>query len=136
MESTKLKVVHHAAEHGMTSIESGVHAGQYGSEEHYYTDIEQQKQSKGAVPTTKSISYGNESLRQKMRNSIEESSGGPVYSNDKIGTNDVIIQTLPDEEYNVIGIEPNKTFADNIYDSLKHDRRPGNCEYSHTSDLK
>ena len=133
MESTKLKVMHHAAEHGKTSIESGAHAEQHGSEEHYYTDIEQQNQNKAVVPTTKSISYDKQKANFDGQG---HTSGEPVYSNDKVGANDVIIQTLPDEEYNVIGIEPNKMVADNNYDTLKHDRRPGNVEYSQTSDLK
>lgn len=145
MESTELKIVQYEAE-GKTSINSGVQAGQSCSEEHYYTDIEQQTPKKAAVPTTNSVSFDKQWLRQQKRNSFDEEkrkfdgqgyiSGEPEYSNDGIGATDVIIQTLPDEEYNVIGIEPNKMVKDNNYDTLKNDRGPGYGEYSHTSEFK
>ena len=114
--STKLNAIQHSAEHGLQ-------AGQPGSDAHYYTAMEQQNESKAVVLTTNATGHKGQSVKQQASSNKEtdEHQGGAVYSNsdNKGASNVVSVQTLPDEEYNVIGIEPNKPVADTYYDSLK-----------------
>ena len=130
-----------------TDTVAGKHTGQSVEGEHTYFVLEQPNRNTTVTPNTKSETYDEQSLRNQRTNGDQEGQAKvdghgyliiePVDTYNTINPDDVIIQTLPDDEYNIVDMKPSKPAQTGYYDTLK---QPGNSldgdEYSHTSDVK
>ena len=126
---------------------AGKQTGQSVDGGHTYFVLEQENLKRAVTPNTKTETYDQESLRNQRTNGDQDGQAKvdghgyliiePVDTYTTINPDDVIIQTLPDDEYNVVDMKPSNAAQAGYYDMLK---QPGSSlsgdEYSHTSDVQ
>ena len=125
-------------------IVAGIQAGKSDGKQHNYYVLEQQNLNTAIVPNTK---LGQQSLRTERTKAHKDGQPNvdgqgylilePVDTYNTIDPEDVVIQTLPDNEYNIVDIKQKKVVQDKNYDILKPaNGTQNNDEYSHTSDFQ
>ena len=125
----------------------GIQSKKHSSESHNYFVLEPQNLNTSVVLVTSLETHEHQSLREQ-KNKVDDQGqptidgqGYPILAPEDIyntiDPDDVVIQTLPDNEYNVVGIKRKKAVQDKNYDILKPvDGTQDNDEYSHTSDFQ